>query len=247
MKKYLLIAAFILSATVFIAADASAQSCCSCRIEDTLPTINARGEGKVTVKPDEAEARFGVTVEGQTLKKAYALHTLSMNALIKAVKAMGISEDDIRSSSYSVSPIYPNERNSYGKKIDPIGYRVSHQVTVKIRDISKAGDVIDAAMETGATFFYGMSFDSSKRGELEREAKIKAAEDAKVRAAEVAGALGVKVGRVIKIDQSQVSLPRPVMTEKAYNARGVTASSPDIEAGSLDIRAYCSVVFEISE
>lgn len=212
-------------------------------IENSVPTISVRGTGKVTARPDEALARFGVTSEEKTLEKAYKKNTESMNAVIREVKASGIEDEDIATSSYTVSPVYP--RDEQGRQIPgkPASFRVSQELTIRIRDISKTGVIIDKAIASGTNTFNSIQFDSSVIEELEKEVKGRAALDAEEKAALLAGNLGVKLGRVLKVSESTV-MPYPARNMVAMRA-AAPDSAPQIEPGAMEITGTCDVIYEI--
>ncbi len=212
-------------------------------IEHSVPTISVSGLGKVTVKPDEAVVTLGVSTENTSLQKAYKIHTEEMNAVILAIKAIGIDSDDIQTTSYRVNPVYSQERNQSRNRLKPIGYRVSHQVNARVRDLKLLGNVIDAAMKNEMTVFNGIQFDSSRKDEIQQEARAKAVLDARERAEIMALNLKVKLGRVLKIIESGQAYPMPKQSFMMAEARAMSA--PLIESGTLEIQATCQVTFEI--
>lgn len=195
--------------------------------------------------PDEAIVRFGVMSEEKLLQKAYQKNTDDMNAVIASVKGLGIEEGDIKSSSYSVTPIYPRDEKGYQIPGKPVTFRVSQQLTVKVRDISKLGVLIDKVISSGTNTFGGMQFDSSKFEALQVEAKVKAAKDAKEKAKLLADSLGVKVGKVLRVDGLTLQ-PRAVMRSAAMSYDSMsTAAAPQIAAGTMEVSASCNVIYEI--
>ncbi len=212
-------------------------------IEHSVPTITVSGLGKVTVKPDEAIVTLGVSTENTSLQRAYKIHTEDMNAVIQAIKAIGIDSDDIQTTSYRVNPVYSQERNQPRNRLKPIGYRVSHQVNAKVRDLKLLGNVIDAAMKNEMTVFNGIQFASSRKDEIQQEARAKAVLDARDRAEIMAMNLNVKLGRVLKIIESGQAYPMPTQSFMMAEARSM--SVPQIEPGTLEIQATCQVIFEI--
>lgn len=238
MKKFYL-AIFILMVLFSVAGCAPEYE----SIENSLPTITVQGMGKVITVPDEAVASFGVRSEEKLLQRAYNKNTESMNRVINVVKSLGIDPKDIKTSSYSVTPIYP--RDDKGRIIPgkPVSYRVSQNLTVKIRDLSKVGDVIDKTIGAGTNVFNSLQFRSSKIEDLKKEAKIEAAKDAKEKASLLAKSLGVKVGRVLKVTESTVQ-PYPARNLMAFEA-GAAKAAPQIEAGSMEVTATAGVIYEI--
>lgn len=212
-------------------------------LEESVPTISVQGEGKVEAVPDEAIVRFGVTSEEKSLQKAYQKNTDKMNSVILAVKEIGVESGDIKSSSYNVTPVYPRDEKGYQIPGKPATFQVSQQIVVKARDTSKLGEIIDKVIAAGTNTFSGIQFTSSKMEELEEEAKVNAAKDAKEKAELIAKSLGVKVGKVLRVDGLSVQ-PYPVSGVRAYQSAAM-AAPPQIEAGTMEVTASCNVVYEI--
>src|SRR3989338_1048304 len=158
-------------------------------IEHDVPTMAVLGTGKVTAQPDEATTVFRVRSEEPSLASAFKYNTQDMNAAINTLKSMGIKKEDMTTSSYVVRPIYPTDEKGNRKPEKPVLFRVEQQLTVKIRDLSMVGNVIDKVVENGVNVFDSLGFSSSKMAELQKEARVKSAKDAKERASLLAEGL----------------------------------------------------------
>ena len=117
-------------------------------------TITVSGSGKITVVPDVARISLGVTVTKPTVKAARQAGAQAMTDIIAAVKALGVAEADIQTTNVSLNPQYGS-----GSAPKVVGYQISEQIEVTVRDLDKAGDVVDAATATGATNVNGISFE----------------------------------------------------------------------------------------
>jgi len=214
-------------------------------IVNSHPTVNVKGEAVIKTIPDEAVINFGVSSEARKLTMAYKDNTSKMNAVISGMKSVGIDKKDIKTSSYNVVPIYP--RNEKGHQIpgSPVSFKVSQQLTVKVRVISQTGDIIDRAIKDGTNIFQSIQFRSSKIDELRKEAKIQAAKNAKAKAELYAEALGVSLGRLLKVNESGSS-PVPMRQDRMYSKMAMEVS-PQIEAGSIEIKETCNLIYEIYE
>ncbi len=204
-------------------------------------TIVVDGEGKVTAKPDVAMIELGVITEGRTVDQIQSSNTQKMNAIIAAVKESGIASDDIQTKQYSLNPKY----NWDDGKQTLDGYTISQNVSVKVRDMNKVGDVIGKAGELGANQVGGMQFVIDDPKALEAQARDLAIDEAKEKAEILAKKLGLTVVRAISFNESTVpvSSPRPYLAmEKSDMAMAV---APTIEAGSQDVMSYVSVTFEV--
>ncbi|MDP8298512.1 MAG: SIMPL domain-containing protein [Candidatus Tantalella remota] len=240
MKKTVLIVLTLASTSLLLTGCQQITNYSS--IENSVPTLSAQGTGKIETTPDEAIAQFGVTSDSKSLSKAYKDNTEKMNAVISAVKTMGVEARDIQTSSYQVMPLYPRDENGRQIPGKPSGFKVRQQLTVKIRDIGKTGDVIDKVIASGSNTFNNLSFDSSKIEDLKKEAKSKAAKDAREQAEFLAKNIGVKIGKVLKVNASSI---QPYYARNVMAFESAKARSPQIEAGSMEVSANCNVVFEI--
>jgi len=234
----ILLAMFLVLAGVGCARATGYQS-----LEAGVPTISVQGTGKVEAEPDEAIVRFGVMSEDKYLAKAYKLNTESMNSVISAIKSMGIDSKDIKTSSYTVTPVYERDEKGWQVPGKPATFRVQQQLTIKLRDTSGAGEVIDRIIASGTNVFNGIQFTSSKLEDLRTQAKVKAAKDAREKAVLLAKSLDVKLGRVLRINAS-ISQPYPVRNQVAFEA-AAARSVPRIEAGSMEVTSTCNVVYEV--
>ena len=154
--------------------------------------ITVQGSASVTSVPDRADLSFGVESQGQTAKAALAANAAEMRKVIAAVKAAGVATADIKTQSVSLSPRY-NEKN------EAQGFVATNSVSATIKDLGKAGTVIDAAVNAGANQVYGPSLSTGDQTELYRQALKAAVVNARANAQLLAAAANVALGRVIAI------------------------------------------------
>src|SRR3954452_24220054 len=124
---------------------------------DTTPaphTITVSASGKVTVVPDVARINLGITAAKTTVKAAREAGAKAMSDIIAALKKLGIADADIQTTNLSLYPQYGN-----GSAPKVVGYQISEQLQVTVRDLDKAGDAVDAATQKGATDVNGISFE----------------------------------------------------------------------------------------
>jgi uncharacterized protein len=206
-------------------------------------TITVSGEGKVNAKPDLVRLDLGVQTDANTVKEAQALNTKQMNAIVDALKSAGIASKDIQTSGYN---IYPRIDWQTGKQVI-LGYSVSQNVSVKVRDLDKVGEILGRAGDLGANQVGGIQFTVDDPTKLEEEARAKAIDDARKKAEQLADQLGLRIVKVVTFSESG-EYPTPVpMYAKAMEAgaRDMAASAPSIESGSLDIVNHVNVTFEV--
>jgi len=207
-------------------------------------TIQIGGYGKVSATPDLAQASLGITTDGAKVADIQTQNTQKMNAIVAAVKAMGVEDKDIQTSNYS---IYPKYDYSNGKQ-NIVGYTVSQNVTVKIRKLETVGDVLGKAGELGANQVNGLNFTIDDPTTLQAQARDKALADARTKADEVANKLGLHIVKVVTFSESSNSPTPPMpyaydMKVEAANAGG--ASAPSVQSGSLDVESNVAVTYEV--
>lgn len=166
---------------------------------NALRTITVVGEGKVTISPDVARATIGVEVAKPSVMEASSENKAVLEAVLAALEEQGIAENDIQTSGFSV----------YAERFGPEGplaesevqYRVSNNVSVKIRDLDSVGTVLDAAIEAGANNIYGVDFALEEMDAAESEARADAVADAASRAQDLADLSGVSLGQIVSLSE----------------------------------------------
>jgi uncharacterized protein YggE len=230
-------AAFAVMAT-FAAPQAAAQDTPSIQgVQGTLLSVSA--EGKSEARPDMATINLGVTTEGQTAQAALAENARRMNALTAALRRAGIAERDIQTSNVSVHP-----QQQYRENQPPLitGYQANNTVTAKIRRIDNTGRVIDAAVAAGGNTIHGVSFshaDPDAQLDIARRAAIA---EARRRAELYANALGMRVHRIVAVQEGGgYAPPIPITVERMAAQDASTPVSP----GEIETRVNVSVTFEL--
>ncbi|MDH4142860.1 MAG: SIMPL domain-containing protein [Chloroflexota bacterium] len=201
-----------------------------------LHSITVSATGSVTLVPDVARVTVGVSVTKASVKAARDAAGTAMNAIIAGVKELGIDEKDLKTTSVDLSPQY-NESNP--PKI--VGYRMSEQLQVTVRDLDKAGDVIDTATSKGATDVNGLWFEVDDPAAAMNDARADAIAKARVSAQAMASAAGVTLKGVVSMSEASVYYPGPYYGVEAARDEAATPVQP----GTQDVQATVTVVFEI--
>ncbi|MBU4143061.1 SIMPL domain-containing protein, partial [Patescibacteria group bacterium] len=202
-------------------------------------TISVSGEGKVFAKPDIGQVSLSVISDALTVAAAQKDNTDKMNKITKAIKDLGVKEEDLKTTNYSVSPRY---QYSAGKSII-IGYEVTQTLEVKIRDLAKVGDILDKATGVGANQVGSLSFTFDDPEKLNSEARQKAIDNAKTKARDLAKSLGVSLGKVVSFSESTGGMPVP-MYSSAKEALGMGGGAiPDIQTGQNEIDISVSISY----
>ena len=215
------IALFIISATV-----ASAQT-----TPPEPPSVMVSGEGVVTAVPDQAWVRIGAESRAKISKDAQARNAEAMTAVQQKMTTLGIPKDAVRTLAIDLQMEYDYANG----KPTPRGYVARNTIEVRVDDFAKLGDVLDAAVGSGATNLHGLRFDVKRRAALEREALQMAVANAMGRAEALAAGAKRSIDRVLRIEESSVSRggEMPVM---AMRMKADDAGTP-VAAGELEIRA----------
>ena len=204
-------------------------------------TITIQGEGKVSGKPTLAQIDIGLYSEGKDVPEVQNQNSQKVNAMVAAMKELSIAEADLQTSHYSISPRYEYKDGAQ----NVIGYTVSQNVSVKVRDLAKVGTVLSKVGQLGANQVNGVNFTIDDPTALKQEARKEALQDARDKAEELAKALGVKITRVVTFAESSGSGIPPMPYAYKSEMAVATAIAPDIQAGSLDVVSQVSVTYEV--
>jgi uncharacterized protein len=196
--------------------------------------ITVQGTASVSSVPDRAELSFGVESQGETARAAFAANAAEMRRVIAAVKAAG--GIDVKTQYVSLSP-------RYGERNEAQGFAATNSVSATVRDIAKAGAVIDAAVAAGANQVYGPSLSRGDQSELYRQALKAAVESARANALALASASNLSLGRITAIVEGG-GAPQPLPFAAADKA--MEAASTPIEPGTQQVTAVVSVTFAAS-
>ena len=205
-------------------------------------TITISGEGKISAQPTLAEVNLGLLSEGRDIPATQEDNAKKVNAIIGALKGLGIAEADIQTSNYSISPRY--EYTDGRQNI--IGYSVSQNLAVKVRNLSQVGTVVSKAGELGSNQVNGISFTIDEPSAIQQTARKEAIADAEKKARELASALGVNLVRVVGFSESSPGSPvPPIYYSRLDVAEAAAPVAPEIQSGELDVTASVTVTYEI--
>jgi uncharacterized protein YggE len=210
--------------------------------EKVTRTLSVNGTGKAYLVPDIAYINIGVHTEGKNAAEAMALNNVNSQKVIDSVKAAGVDEKDIQTTNFSIYPQQSYDQN--GKPTGEITYMVDNTIYVTVRDLTKIGDLLDAAVQAGANNIYGIQFDVSDKSAALSQAREAAVKDAQIAAQEFAKAAGVELGPVQTIS-SYDSSPVPMAEGKGGGMAVAEAASVPVQAGQMVVTVNVSMVFEI--
>ncbi len=209
---------------------------------ETLPEISAQisviGEATVTAVPDLATVTLGVTTTDPIAAAAMKANSAALSAVMDRLQAAGIAQNDLQTSTLQLNPNWTNAENGTMAVIS--GYTASNMLSVRVRDLTILGAVLDAAITDGANTLNGISFGQSDPRPIQDAARQAAVADAIARAKLLTEAAGVTLGRVLSISEGAgYGAPMPMM--KAADM----AESVPVAAGEIGVTALVSMMFEV--
>lgn len=190
------------------------------------------GDGTVHVTPDTADIELGTNGEGASSGEAQNEASQAMQRVIDRLKALGVADADMQSSVSS----YPDYEH-HGR------WQASESLSVTLHDTSKAGAILAAATNAGASDVSGPSFSRSDQHAAYAQALQQAIQDARSKADAAASAMGVHVNGVVSVSDQSEAQPPVVFSAASGVASKDTAVAPPVEQGTLDVTASVVVVF----
>jgi len=209
------------------------------------PSVTVTGEGIVTAEPDVAEIEIGVVTEAKAAPQASKENAAKLAKVIAEVKKLLGPGDEIKTLGYSLNPNYRYPRE--GGKPELTGYTATNVVRVRTGALQGVGSLIDAATQSGANKIQRLVFTLKDEDAAKHEALRNATAKAKSKAEDVARALGLKIARVLSVNEGEQAF-RPVMRELRAGAVMAQEAAPTpVEAGTVQIRSTVTLTAELAE
>ena len=203
---------------------------------DRLVTVT--GEASVSVAPDAAVIRIGVSTQAKTAGEASGANAQKMAAVLAAIKNSGVADRDVQTAWLSLQPQYDPSKPGAARLV---GFQVTNQVTVKIRDVKSLPGVLDRAIAAGANEMSGIEFVVSEQSKLLDKARDEAIADAQRKAALYVKAAGGKLGTVVSITEEGAPTPvRPMMAT-------LRAGAVPVVPGEQTLKANVTVSYALEE
>lgn len=182
---------------------------------EPIPQIAVTGRGEIKVSPDRATIQVSVQTRAVTAAAAASENATKQQAVLSALRALGLTNDQLSTINYNV---YPEQRYEPNKEPVIIGYNVTNTILVDVRKLEQVGPVIDAALSHGANMITSLQFYASNTEAARRTAIASAIEKARADADAAARAARGSLGTLLEISIGAYSPqpPRPMMM-----ARGV--------------------------
>ena len=233
MKKLTILLA--LSLVVFYACEGTENITLSPTAQNQMQVI-----GSATIKkaPDMAVSQIGVQTINKELDPAINENNSKSAAIIDALKSLGIAENDIKTTSFTISPQRDYANN---KPNDIIGYQIDNMLSVNFRDLTKVGKCLQVAINAGANNIYGISFTLADPTAAISEARILAIQDARKKAEDMASAAGIELGKIISVNETSST---PIYSRTEYGKADAAAQVP-IQPGELGLTVQVTLVYLI--
>ncbi|WP_020038998.1 SIMPL domain-containing protein [Salipiger mucosus] len=206
--------------------------------EDT-PRITVTGSGEAAAVPDMATVRLGVTAQDANAGAAMDSASEIAAAILARLDGLEIAPRDRQTSNISLQPVWQNGEDSDGPRIT--GYEASNELTVRVRDLSRLGDVLVAVQQDGANRLSGLTFGLQEPGPVMEQARRDAVADAMETARVLAEAAGVRLGAVVSISQQGGGYAPQPMMEMAR------AAPAPVAAGEAVLNARVTMVFALED
>ncbi|MCL2862091.1 MAG: SIMPL domain-containing protein [Firmicutes bacterium] len=193
--------------------------------------ITVKGSARVVTKPDHATFNVGVETIHASLSTAQTDNTKIIDKLFAVLEKHGISKDDYNTNSFSFFP----EQDYSGGKPKFIGHRVSNSIAIKVRDIDKVGQIIDAVSSCGINNMHGLHFAASNTVEAYNEALVKAIEAAKQKATVI---FGLRDSKLIITKVKELTTNQDSFISRSGDVLALSADSETpIQSGNTSVSA----------
>ncbi len=211
----------------------------------TLSSIRVTGDSKVTAKPDRVQIDLGVTTRATHSQEAASQNARQLDAVLAAVKRSAGPTATFKTIGYALNPNY--QYHVSGGEPSITGYTASNTVQVTLDDLARIGSVIDSATQAGANHVQGIRFTLRDQDAVRAAALREAALRARAEADVLAAALGLRVVRILSVEESSprmlpvlnMPMPRVAMSSAAE------VSTP-VEAGTLEVTADLTLTVEVA-
>ncbi|MDE2408349.1 MAG: SIMPL domain-containing protein [Xanthomonadaceae bacterium] len=237
-----LLLALALAATLPMTSQATPADITTHAPQSTLLSIAASAEASRA--PDIATLSTGVVSQSTEANAAMRNNALQMDKVMAALRAAGIAGRDIQTSGINLNPQY-----KYADNQPPVivGYQASNTVNVKVRQLDKLGKVLDALVAQGANQINGPSFGIDKPDAAYTEARIAAVKKAQAQAQTYADTLGLRVLRIVSINEGGNSAPQPMPVLRMMAAAAPMEKDTAVATGESAVSVNVEMVFELGQ
>lgn len=208
-------------------------------------TISVSGFGEATGLPDMAVVQFAVETRSDNITDAIDESNRIVESIRSALLGMGIAETDLQSTSFNVWPEDEFNRQT-GEPTGERTYHVDSTLSATLREIDRVSEMIQTALDAGATNVWGLSFGIDDTAALEAKARAEALQDADARAAQLAESIGVSLGEPLAVSELAGGGIIPFGLEfAAFRGIGGGGGGPPISTGEMTVTVQVDVVYGV--
>lgn len=210
-----------------------------------VPVLSVQANGEARVAPDEATVRLGVLAQAPTARAAMDEANRSANAILEAIKKLGVRAEEIQTSELNLSPVYSNQPEMRGGEPRITGYQATNVVSVRLEKLDLVGPVVDAGLAAGANRLDGVLFGLRNDEAARATALTRAAEAGRAKAETLAKALKVRLVEIVEVVEGNVSVFTPVYRRQAMAMEASMADTP-VSPGQVGIDASVTLRYRIA-
>jgi hypothetical protein len=219
---------------------------CSQILNQNENTINVAGDSELKFTPDQAEVWAGISIVKLTAEEAQTEANKAINAIIDGLRYKGISDKDISTDQLTLNQEYRWENNE--NKV--VGWRATQILKIKTTDLTKVGNIVDIAVNNGANEIQSINFELStaKETEYKKQALAEATKNAREKAQAVADSLGVKLGDIKSVSESNYYYtPRVYAMADKMGGAGAVAEASSVLPGDVSVTGHISIVYAVKQ
>jgi uncharacterized protein YggE len=229
----------LLALTIPLSAQPAAQD----RNAPIVPVLSVQGSGSSRVDPDEATVRLGVLAQAPTAQAAMQQVNQIANAILAAVRKLGVPDKEIQTSELNLNPVYAQTAPERGGEPRITGYQASNVVSIRVTKMDLVGPVVDAGLNAGANRLDGVSFGLQNDEAARADALAQAAAAARAKAAVLAKALNVRLAEIVEVVEGGVTVFTPVRSTRLA-MESMSADAP-VSSGQVGVDASLTLRYRI--
>lgn len=203
--------------------------------QENIPLVSVTGEGIVKVVPDQVIIRAGVVHTGSSAAEVKSKNAAVMNDIFKFMESKGIPSENIQTEYLRL-----NKQYNYDTK--EFYYSASQSISVELKSLNTYEEIMSGLMETGLNRIDGIKFQTSKKEELEAQARKEAMLDAREKATQLASAVGLTIGNAFSIHEMNMDPVQPVFRMAEMKAMD-SGAEQTIAPGQMKIKVRVDVSF----
>jgi uncharacterized protein YggE len=207
------------------------------------PLVVASGEGLAQAAPDRAWIAVSAESRAPSPREAQRRTAELMRPVLEALRRARVPDDAVRTTGYDLQQEFDFTN---GKRV-PRGYVARNSIEVRVDDVSRVGELLEAVVNQGATSVSGLRFDLKDHAKLEREAVRLAVVNARLKAESAAAGAGRTLDRLVRIDETGgAPPPTPMQFARAMAVEaGAGGGAPPVSVGQIEVRAQVTVTFSL--